>query len=126
VSVLGRWRIVETELWDTEALDLVEPAFMEFGKDGMGRFGFIAVEGWMDCRHVERAGRSMVESTWDGNDDCDHTSGRGWAELQADGSLSGRIYFHLGDDSAFRAVRAKAQSNVVPACSSGRSLRLRR
>jgi hypothetical protein len=43
--------------------------------------------------------------TWDGNDDCDHASGRGWAVLEEDGSLSGRIYFHLGDDSGFRAAR---------------------
>jgi hypothetical protein len=48
VSVLGRWRIVEAELWDCQDLDLVAPAFIQFDKDGMGRFGFIAVEGWMD------------------------------------------------------------------------------
>ena len=29
------------------------------------------------------------------------------AQLE-DGSLRGHIYFHLGDDSGFRAVRAKA------------------
>jgi len=32
-------------------------------------------------------------------------SGRGWAALQPDGTLEGHIYFHLGDDSAFRAER---------------------
>ena len=31
--------------------------------------------------------------------------GRGWAALQDDGSLGGRIYFHLGDASSFRAER---------------------
>ena len=25
----GRWRIAEMDLWDNEALDLVEPAFLE-------------------------------------------------------------------------------------------------
>jgi hypothetical protein len=32
-------------------------------------------------------------------------SGRGWAALNPDGALEGHIYFHLGDDSAFRAER---------------------
>ena len=32
-------------------------------------------------------------------------SGRGWAALQLDGSLTGHIYYHKGDDSAFRAER---------------------
>ena len=31
---------------------------------------------------------------------------RGWAALEADGSLRGHIYFHLGDDSGFSAIRA--------------------
>jgi hypothetical protein len=34
MSVVGRWRIVETELWDSGALDLVAPAFIEFGGTG--------------------------------------------------------------------------------------------
>ena len=32
-------------------------------------------------------------------------TGRGWAALNPDGTLEGHIYFHLGDDSAFRAER---------------------
>ena len=31
--------------------------------------------------------------------------GRGWAALNPDGTLEGHIYFHLGDDSEFRAER---------------------
>jgi hypothetical protein len=105
MSVVGRWRIVEMELWDREALHLVGPAFIEFGKDETGRFAFIAVEGWMDCRETPRDGRAGVEFSWEGSDDCDPASGRGWAVLEQDGSLRGRIYFHLGDDSSFHAVR---------------------
>jgi hypothetical protein len=30
---------------------------------------------------------------------------RGWAVLEDDGSLRGCIFFHLGDDSGFTAVR---------------------
>jgi hypothetical protein len=54
---------------------------------------------------VERDGRPCVEFSWEGNDECDPASGRGWAVLEEDGSLRGRIFFHLGDDSGFTAVR---------------------
>lgn len=61
MSVVGRWRIVATELWDSDALNLVAPAFIEFGEDGLGSFGFIAVQGELDCRDVTRDGRPGVE-----------------------------------------------------------------
>ena len=101
----GRWRIVEMELWDEDAIDLLGPAFIEITADGRGSFRFIAVEGWMDIRRVQRDGTPAIEFSWEGNDECDPVNGRGWATLQGDGSLSGRIYIHGGDDSAFRAVR---------------------
>lgn len=91
------------ELWDEEAVDLVGPALIEFGEDQSGRFRFIAVEGCMDCRHEQRDGRAHVEFGWEGDDDAAH--GRGWATLTDDGSVHGRLYFHMGDDSGFRAVR---------------------
>lgn len=107
MTVEGRWRVVETEVWDQEALDLVAPAFIEFGDDGTGRIGFIAVDGWIDWRSAEREGRPAVEFSWEGSDDGAPVNGRGWAVLDAEDSLRGRIYFHLGDDSGFRAVRAQ-------------------
>jgi hypothetical protein len=61
----------------------------------------------MDCRSGQRDGRPCVEFSWEGNDESDPASGRGWAALEEDGSLRGHIYFHLGDDSGFRAVRAE-------------------
>ena len=42
-----------------------------------------------------------MEFSWEGNDECHPASGRGWAVLEEDGSLRGRIFFHLGDDSGF-------------------------
>jgi len=103
VSIKGRWHIVEMELWDEDAIDLVGPAFIELRDDDQGSFRFIAVEGWMDVRQVDREGRPGIEFSWEGNDEMDPASGRGWATVGADGSLEGRIYFHMGDDSAFRA-----------------------
>lgn len=98
----GRWRIVEMELWDRASLDLVEPAFIDFGADGTGEFQFIAVRGWIDWQ-VEDSGR--VDFTWEGVDEGDQVNGRGWARADANGSLTGRIYIHRGDDSSFRAIR---------------------
>ena len=109
MNVTGRWRIVETELWDRAAIDLLGPAFIEFRSDQTGQFQFVAVEGWMDCDDGHRDGRPCVEFTWDGDDDGDSASGRGWAALEPDGSLRGRIYFHLGDDSGFRAASADGE-----------------
>jgi hypothetical protein len=89
--------------WDREAIDLAEPGFIEFAGDGTGQVGFIAVRGWLDCRPVERDGRVGVEFTWNGVDESDPVSGRGWA-LVADGeTIDGHLFFHFGDDSSFRA-----------------------
>ncbi|HVQ98873.1 MAG TPA: hypothetical protein VMS16_08740 [Mycobacterium sp.] len=77
--------------------------FIEFAGDGTGQFGFIAVRGWMDCRPAERDGRTGVEFTWEGVDEGDQVSGRGWAIVVADETIEGHLFFHLGDDSTFRA-----------------------
>ena len=103
--IIGRWRITEMDNWDQEAVDLVGPGFIEFDGDGLGELGFIAVTGELDCRDADREGRPGVEFSWQGSDEGDDVSGRGWAALDPDGTLEGHIYFHLGDDSAFRAVR---------------------
>ena len=46
----GRWRIVAMDLWDKDAIDLVEPGFITFnGEEGEMRF--IAVRAWLDVRY---------------------------------------------------------------------------
>jgi hypothetical protein len=67
MRIAGRRRITEAELWDCDALNLVATAFIEFAEDGSsGSFGFIAVQGEMDCREVDRDGRPGVEFSWEG------------------------------------------------------------
>lgn len=119
MRLVGRWRIVEMELWAQEDVDLVGPAFVDLGRDGMGSFAFIAVEGQLDCRDAPRGQRPGVEFSWEGRDDCDSASGRGWAVLADNGSLDGRIYFHLGDDSGFRAERATSEARTGAQASAG-------
>jgi hypothetical protein len=100
----GRWQIVEMDLWDRDAIDLLGPAFIEIGADATGSFRFIAVEGDIDGHHIKRDGHPAIEFSWVGADDGDDASGRGWARVETDGSLTGHIYFHRGDDSGFRAA----------------------
>ena len=98
--------------WDRDAIDLVEPGYIEIDRDGTGQFGFIAVRGWLDCRPLKRNGRGGVEFTWAGVDEGDSVSGRGWA-VRVDGeTIEGHVFFHLGDDSTFRAEPFSAAERV--------------
>lgn len=74
----GRWRIVGMELWDEDAIDLRGAALIEIGPSSDGSFRFIAVEGWTDVRPVDRDGAPGIEFSWEGSDESDHASGRGW------------------------------------------------
>jgi hypothetical protein len=96
----GRWRIEAMDLWDSDAIDLIEPGFIAFnGEDGEMRF--IAVRAWLDVRYSTHDNAPVAEFSWEGVDEGDQRSGRGRAMLKSDGSLAGHIFFHNGDDSAF-------------------------
>ncbi|XXF78601.1 hypothetical protein P2318_02250 [Myxococcaceae bacterium GXIMD 01537] len=116
-AIRGRYRITSSEHWDSDALDLMEPAFIHFGEEQHGEFRMIAVQGDIDYRHTTREDRPAVEFSWEGLDELDEVSGRGWAVVDDDGTLSGRLFFHEGDDSAFtakpEATRARRPSRGV-------------
>lgn len=103
-SFRGRWRLMDTDLWDLDDLDLVEPAHITFGSRGLGSFAFIAVQAELDYVVGQRDGQPVVEFTWEGVDEGDPICGRGWARLDGE-SLVGEIYFHRGDHSGFVARR---------------------
>ena len=103
---LGKWRIIEMEMWDQEFIDMVKPGYFSFNKDNLGYFQFGAVEGQIDYR-IEKIGElERLEFSWEGRDENDQASGRGWAAISSD-NLGGRFYFHLGDDSWFKAKKIK-------------------
>ncbi|MFV1960169.1 MAG: hypothetical protein ACC662_12240 [Planctomycetota bacterium] len=87
-----------------EAIELFGPACFTFEDAGHGRFRFIAVVGWLDFRYGVREGKPLVAFSWDGQDERDRASGRGWAVRDGE-AIMGRIFLHCGDDSSFRAVR---------------------
>ena len=76
-QLIGRWRIVEADLWDRDYLDLVVPAYMTFNEDGRGEFAFGAVNATMELEYASR----IVFFTWVGFDEGDEVSGSGSAEL---------------------------------------------
>ena len=99
---MGRWRITEMELWTSDDLDLLGPAHLTLARDGRGAMRFIPVDVGLDCRVVQRDGQPAIEFTFDGIDEGDRISGRGWAEVTGD-ELHGRIFFLR---AATRPVRA--------------------
>ena len=76
--LVGRWRIVEADLWDRDYLDLVDPATMTIGADGHGEIAYGAMQASLELEYS----RSMVFFTWAGFDEMDEVSGSGSAELQ--------------------------------------------
>jgi hypothetical protein len=99
---LGKWRIVEMELWDQEFIDMETDGYFHFEKDEMGKFQFGLVQGQIDYRIEKIDGIERVEFSWEGQDENDDATGRGWAIIK-NNHLEGRFYFHLGDDSWFKA-----------------------
>ena len=63
--LVGRWRIVEADLWDRDYLDLVVPATMTIGADGHGEIAYGAMQASLELEYS----RSMVFFTWAGFDE---------------------------------------------------------
>jgi hypothetical protein len=101
-QLIGRWRIVEADLWDRDYLDLVEPAYMTFNKDGRGEFAFGAMNATMELEYARR----IVFFTWAGFDEGDEMTGSGSAELRDDGMVEIELSFDDGDDAVLKAQRA--------------------
>jgi hypothetical protein len=103
--LVGRWRITWMEQWDQEFVDAEVEGFFEFKEGGTGAFQFGYVSGGIDYQEEVRDSKPSVEFTWDGNDEMDPAQGRGWAVWNGN-EIEGRIFFHQGDDSAFKAEKA--------------------
>jgi len=107
MSIDGIYEIVEMELWDKDAIDLVEPGYINI-KGKKGKLHFICVVGQMEIQKSD----DKYMFTWEGNNECDPASGYGDFTSSGD-TLIGRIYIHDSDDSSFFAVKAP-QVNRLP------------
>jgi hypothetical protein len=104
--LVGRWRIVEADLWDRAYLDLVEPAMMTIGADGHGEIAFGAMRASLDLEYS----RSVIFFTWAGFDEMDEVTGSGSAELLDDGSIEIEFAYHLGDEAVLKGQRATSST----------------
>ena len=101
----GKWRIIEMELWDQDFIDLETEGHFTFNKDELGSFEFGAVQGQIDYSIEKINGLERLSFSWEGSDENDPVSGRGWVIIEGD-LLTGKIYFHLGDSSWFKAKKS--------------------
>jgi hypothetical protein len=100
-ELIGRWWIVEADLWERDYLDLIEPAYMSFGKNGRGEFAFGAVEATTELGYGQRICSSIGPVFDEGDQIC----GSGSAELQNDGTIEIERSFHIGYDAILKARR---------------------
>ncbi|WP_273795082.1 hypothetical protein, partial [Brucella intermedia] len=99
--LIGRWRIVEADLWDRDYLDLAALAMMTIGADNHGEIAFGVLQASLDLGYSP----SMVFFTWAGFDEMDEVAGNGHADLLDDGPIAITFAFHNGDEAILNAKR---------------------
>lgn len=104
--LIGRWRIVEADIWDRDYPDLVEPAMMIIAADGHGEIAFGAMQAALDLEYAH----ALVFFTREGFDEMDEVHGSGSAELLDDGTLEIEFAYHLGDEATLKAERVTSST----------------
>ncbi|MCW8854202.1 MAG: hypothetical protein OQK76_13470 [Gammaproteobacteria bacterium] len=102
-ELLGKWRIIDSEEWAPDMLNMDGDAYIEIEKDGFGFINFCAVEVDLDYR-CSKKDDNKIYFSFSGNDDNDPVSGRGWAKLHGN-KLKAQIYFHRGMESWLNAEK---------------------
>ena len=107
---LGKWRITVSDVWTREDLKSVVPAHITFNRHRLGELELIAISASVDYRIGKRDGTPIVEFMWEGSDEGQPVSGRGWAHLTG-GNLKGQLFIHQGDETEFTAKRNPLQAS---------------
>jgi phage major head subunit gpT-like protein len=110
-QLVGRWRIVEADIWDRGYLDLCGPATIKITDHGRGEIAFGAMQATLDIEYS----RNSVGFAWEGFDEMDEVRGDGSAELLDDGSIEIEFAYHNGDEAVLKAKRDTSST----ACYSG-------
>jgi hypothetical protein len=100
-KLVGRWQIVEADIWDRDYLDLCGRATIVIGARGRGEIAFGAMQATLDIEY----GRTSVDFEWLGFDEGDEVGGEGTAELLDDGSMRIEFAYENGDEAILKARR---------------------
>jgi hypothetical protein len=100
-KLIGRWRILEADIWDRDYLDLCGPATMTISDHGRGEIAFGALQAGLDIEYA----KSSIGFIWEGFDEMDEVSGDGSAELNDDGSIQIEFAYRNGDEAVLKAKR---------------------
>ena len=98
--LIGRWRIVEAELWDRAHLDLCGPAGLTITAQG-GEIAFGALQAGLEVEYA----RDSIGFHSAGCEEDDEVDGEGTAELLDDGALEIEFEYRNGDEAVLKAKR---------------------
>ena len=101
--LIGRWRIVEADLWDRAHLDLCGPAALTITAQG-GEIAFGALEAGLEVEYA----RDSIGFHWAGCEEGDEVDGEGTAELLDDGEIE--FAYHNGDQVVLKAKRVTSST----------------
>jgi len=103
--LIGRWRIIEADLWDRAYLDLCGPATLTItAQDGEIAFG--AMQASLDVAYA----RDSIGFRWYGSDEGDQVAGEGSAELLDDGTIEIEFSYDNGDEAVLKAKRMNSST----------------
>src|SRR5271156_3425534 len=98
--LIGRWRIVESDLCDRAHLDLSGPATLTITAQG-GEIAFGALEAGLEVEYA----RDSIGFHWAGCEEGDEVEGEGTAELLDDGTIEIEFAYRNGDEAVLNAKR---------------------
>ena len=103
--LIGRWRIVEADLWGRAHLDLSGPAMLTITAQG-GEIAFGALEAGLEVEYA----RNSIGFRWVGCEEGDQVEGEGTAELLDNGTIEIEFAYHNGDEAVLKAKRATSST----------------
>jgi len=107
-ELAGWWRIVDTETWGNDDIDILGPALLSLTGDDDRLRMFVLLA------HVQaKPTKAGVSFTWQGAWEFDQVCGSGSVTLGRDGRLKGKFRIKDGDASTFVAERAEAPDEPI-------------
>ncbi len=110
--LIGRWRLVEADLWDRESLDLCGPARLAITAQG-GEIAFGALEAGPRSRIRPRTRSAFVGPV---ATKADQVEGEGDAELLDDGAIQIQFSYRNGDEAILKAKPDPSSTSCYGNC----------